>query len=82
MRLVDVVLAFPVFFLMLMLVGVFEADLLALVLILGLSSWTGTARFIRGELLSLKEQQFADRLKSQAIVQAYDSYEERDKQPS
>lgn len=60
MRIVDVVLAFPVFFLMLLLVGVFEADLLALVLILGLSSWTGTARLIRGEILSLKERDFIE----------------------
>ncbi len=60
MRLVDVVLAFPNFFLMLMLVGVFEASLVVLVLILGLTSWTGTARFIRGEILSLKERDFIE----------------------
>jgi peptide/nickel transport system permease protein len=60
MRIVDVMLAFPTFFLMLMLVGVFEANLLVLVLILGLTSWTGPARFIRGEILSLKERDFIE----------------------
>jgi peptide/nickel transport system permease protein len=60
MRAVDVILSFPTFFLMLMLVGVFEANLLVLVLILGLTSWTGTARFIRGEILSLKERDFIE----------------------
>ncbi len=60
MRLVDVIIAFPTFFLMLMLVGVFEANLVVLVLILGLTSWTGTARFIRGEILSLKEREFIE----------------------
>ena len=60
MRLVDVIIAFPTFFLMLMLVGVFEANLVVLVLILGLTSWPGTARFIRGEILSLKEQEFTE----------------------
>ena len=60
MRIVDVVIAFPVFFLMLMLVGVFEANIVFLVLILGLTSWTGTARFIRGEILSLKERDFIE----------------------
>lgn len=60
MRLVDVVIAFPTFYLMLMLVGVFEANILLLVLILGLTSWPGTARYIRGEILSLKEQEFAE----------------------
>ena len=60
MRLVDVVIAFPTFYLMLLLVGVFEANILLLVLILGLASWPGTARYIRGEILSLKEQEFAE----------------------
>ena len=60
MRIVDVIIAFPTFFLMLMLVGVFEADILFLVLILGATSWTGTARFIRGEILSLKERDFVE----------------------
>ena len=60
MRLVDVVIAFPTFYLMLMLVGVFEANILLIVLILALTSWPGTARYIRGEILSLKEQEFAE----------------------
>jgi peptide/nickel transport system permease protein len=60
MRLVDVIIAFPAFYLMLMLVGVFEANILLLVLILGLTSWPGTARYIRGEILSLKEQEFVE----------------------
>jgi len=60
MRAVDVIIAFPTFFLMLMLVGVFEANIVFLILILGFTSWPGTARFIRGELLSLKEQQFTE----------------------
>ncbi len=58
MRLVDVIISFPTFFLMLMLVGIFEANIVFLVLILGLTSWPGTARFIRGELLSLKQSEF------------------------
>ncbi len=60
MRLVDVIIAFPTFYLLLMLVGVFEANVLFLVLILGLTSWPGTARFIRGEILSLKQQEFTE----------------------
>lgn len=60
MRAVDVIIAFPTFYLMLMLVGVFQANIVVLVLILGLTAWPGTARFIRGEILSLKEQEFAE----------------------
>lgn len=60
MRIVDVWIAFPTFYLMLMLVGVFEADIGVLIVILGLTSWPGTARFIRAEMLSLKEQDFTE----------------------
>jgi peptide/nickel transport system permease protein len=60
MRFVDIWIAFPTFYLMLMLVGVFEANLLVLVLILGLTAWPGTARFIRGEILSLKNREFTE----------------------
>jgi peptide/nickel transport system permease protein len=60
MRMLDVWIAFPTFYLMLMLVGVFEASLLMLVLILGFTAWPGTARFIRGEILSLKNQEFTE----------------------
>lgn len=60
MRTVDVIIAFPSFFLMLMLVGLFDANLWTMVLILGLTSWTGTARLIRGEILSLKERPFIE----------------------
>jgi peptide/nickel transport system permease protein len=52
--------AIAAFYLMLMLVGVFEANITLLVLILGLTAWPGTARFIRGEILSLKEQAFTE----------------------
>jgi len=58
MRLVDVVIAFPNFFLILLLVGIFEANIMLLILILGLTSWTHTARLIRGEILSLKGREF------------------------
>jgi peptide/nickel transport system permease protein len=60
MRIVDVWIAFPTFYLMLMLVGVFEANIVVLVLILGFTAWPGTARFIRGEILSLKNQAFTE----------------------
>ena len=64
MRFVDVIMAFPIFFLMLLLVGVFEADILMLILILGFTSWPGTARYIRGEILSLRERPFIESAKA------------------
>ena len=60
MRIVDVVIAFPRFFLMLILVGIFEAKIGLLILILGLTSWTETARLVRGEILSFKKRDFVE----------------------
>lgn len=60
MRIVDVIIAFPTFFLMLTLVGIFEAELGVLIVILGLTSWTSTARLVRGEILSLKQREFVE----------------------
>lgn len=60
MRIVDIWIAFPTFYLMLMMVGIFEAQITVLILIMGLTSWPGTARFIRGEILSLKERDFTE----------------------
>ncbi len=64
MRFVDIIMAFPVFFLMLLLVGVFDAGVMMLILILGFTSWPGTARYIRGEILSLKERGFIESARS------------------
>lgn len=60
MRALDAFTAFPKFFLILLLAGVFEADIGVLILIMGLTSWTDTARLIRGEILSLKQRQFVE----------------------
>lgn len=58
MRIVDVWIAFPAFYLMLLLIGVFETSVPVLILILALSAWPPTARFIRGEILSLRERDY------------------------
>jgi peptide/nickel transport system permease protein len=64
MRFVDIIMAFPIFFLMLLLVGVFDAGITMLILILGFTSWPGTARYIRGEILSLKEMGYIESAKA------------------
>lgn len=58
MRIVDVWIAFPAFYLMLLLVGVFEASVPTLILVLALTAWPATARLVRGEILSLKEREY------------------------
>ena len=59
MRLVDVGLSVPRIFLLLVLVGLWERlPLAALVLAIGGTSWFGTSRLVRAEVLSLRERDF------------------------
>jgi peptide/nickel transport system permease protein len=60
MRALDAFTAFPKLFLILLLAGVFEADIGVLILIMGLTSWTDTARLVRAEILSLKAREFIE----------------------
>lgn len=58
MRLLDFLLAFPVIFLILMAVAVFNINHWYLIPLLGLTGWMDTARLVRAEILSLKERDY------------------------
>lgn len=58
MRFVDIMLCFPTFFLILAVVAIMEPSIYNIMIIIGLTGWMGTARLIRGEILSLKEREF------------------------
>lgn len=59
MRLVDVGLAMPRIFVLLMAVALWERLPLAVfVLLIGLTGWFGTSRLVRAEVLSLREREF------------------------
>lgn len=58
MRLVDVVISFPSFFLILTVVALLKPSFWNVMIVIGLTGWTGTARFVRAEFLSLKERDF------------------------
>ncbi|PYP35445.1 MAG: peptide ABC transporter permease [Gemmatimonadetes bacterium] len=59
MRLVDVGLAMPRIFVLLMAVALWEhIALWVLVLLIGLTGWFGTSRLVRAEVLSLRERDF------------------------
>lgn len=58
MRFVDLMLCFPTFFLILAVVAILEPSIYNIMVIIGLTSWMGTARLIRAEILSLKEREF------------------------
>jgi len=58
MRLVDIMLCFPTFFLILAVIAVLEPSLTNIMVVIGVTSWMGVARLVRAEFLSLKEQEF------------------------
>ena len=58
MRLVDIMLCFPSFFLILTVVALLPASIYNIMIVIGLTSWMGATRFVRAEFLSLREQDF------------------------
>jgi len=58
MGFVDIMLCFPSFFLILTVVAILPASIYNIMVVIGLTSWMGTARFVRAEFLSLKKQDF------------------------
>lgn len=58
MRLTDAMLCFPTFFLVLTVVALLPASTLNIMIVIGLTSWMGTARLVRGEVLSLKTRDY------------------------
>lgn len=58
MRFVDIMLCFPSFFLILAVVAVLEPGIVNIMIVIGITSWMGVARLIRGQILSLREREF------------------------
>lgn len=58
MRIVDALLCFPTFFLILTAVALLGPNILNIIVIIGLVSWTGTARLVRAEFLTLREAEY------------------------
>lgn len=58
-RLIEVVLCFPLLFLVLAIVALFEPSLYTILIALGLTSWTTEARFMRGEILRIRDLEYA-----------------------
>jgi peptide/nickel transport system permease protein len=58
MRFTDIMMTFPFFLLLVFVVFIFGANLTLVILIIGLTGWTGTARIVRSEALSLRAREF------------------------
>ena len=58
MRLVDIMLCFPSFFLILAVIAFLEPSLFNIMVVIGLTSWMGVARLVRAETLTLRERDY------------------------
>ena len=58
MRIVDLLIAFPALFLILIIIATFGNSIYLIVITLSFTGWMGVARIVRSQVLSLKEQEF------------------------
>lgn len=64
MRFTDLVLAFPIFFLLLTVLAIFGRSIAILILVIGITAWGPTARVVRGQVLVLREMGFVEAARS------------------
>ncbi|MCZ7402038.1 MAG: ABC transporter permease [Candidatus Methanoperedens sp.] len=58
MRFTDIMITFPFLLLLILIVYMFGSSLALIILSIGLTGWTGTARLVRSETLSLRTRDF------------------------
>lgn len=59
MRLVEIMMCFPRFYLILMILAFLGPSIIYVMIVIGLTSWTGLTRLVRAEFLSLREREYA-----------------------
>lgn len=57
-RLIEIVIVFPSFFLILTIVAFIGPSIFNIMVVIGVTGWTGVARLVRGEFLRLGQQEF------------------------
>ena len=60
MRFVDIMLAFPSIFLILAIQVMLKPNIYNVMVVIGLTSWMGVSRLVRGEFLTIKERQYVE----------------------
>ncbi|MFC1860873.1 ABC transporter permease [Chloroflexota bacterium] len=58
MRFTDIMMTFPFFLLLVFIIFIYGPSLTFIILAIGLTGWTGTARLVRSETLSLRTREF------------------------
>lgn len=63
-RFTEIVQSFPMMFLLLTIIAIVDRSIFNIMLVIGITSWPGLARLVRGEVLSLKQQDFVEAARS------------------
>lgn len=58
MRIVDLILCIPSFFLLLMVIAMLEPNIYNVMIVIAITSWPGLARLVRAEVLSVRERDY------------------------
>ncbi len=57
-RFIEIIICFPTFFLILTILALVGPSLVNVMLVIGITGWTGIARIVRGEFLKIREMEF------------------------
>ncbi len=71
MRLTDGMMVLPVLPLVMVLAALLGTSISNIILVIGLTGWTGTARLVRSQTLSFKERQFIERARCMGANNTY-----------
>jgi len=67
MRFTDIMMTFPFFLLLVFIIFIFGPSLAFIILAIGLTGWTGTARLVRSDALSLRTREFVTAAKALGV---------------
>ena len=57
-RIIEIVMCFPTFFLILTILALWGPSLFSVMIVIGITGWTGVARIVRGEFIKLRGMEF------------------------
>jgi peptide/nickel transport system permease protein len=69
-RVIEIVICFPTFFLILTMLALVGPSLVNVMVVIGITGWTGIARIVRGEFLKLREMEYVQASRSLGVRDA------------
>ncbi|MFA5879481.1 MAG: ABC transporter permease [Candidatus Margulisiibacteriota bacterium] len=70
MRLVDLIMALPTIFLILIIQSMTKPNIMNVIIVIGCTSWMGVARLVRAEVLSIKNRGFVIALRARSLKES------------